>query len=86
MLTDDAFYNIIQEDDTDLVIYESNELLKQIHDKGYLDNKRLRHLTAYKAQLPIFYCLPKIHKRNTPLRPIVSPVHGPTHGISIIHT
>jgi len=55
MLTDDTFYNIIQEDDTDLVKYKSNELLKQIHEKGYLDNKQLRHLSAYKAQLPIFY-------------------------------
>ena len=83
MLTDDTFYNIIKDDDTDLVKYKSNDLLKQIHEKGYLDDKQLRHLSTYKAQLPIFYGLPKIHKPNAPLRPIVSQIHGPTHGINI---
>jgi hypothetical protein len=33
---------------------------------------------------PTFYGIPKIHKANYPLRPIVSQIHGPTSGISLL--
>lgn len=34
--------------------------------------------------LPMFYGLPKIHKTNAPLRPIVSCINSPNHSLAKI--
>ncbi|XP_047141171.1 uncharacterized protein LOC124816160 [Hydra vulgaris] len=38
--------------------------------------------TTIEARTPLFYSLPKIHKENTPLRPIVSGCGSPTDNLS----
>jgi len=39
-------------------------------------------LINYKPANPIFYGIPKIHKKEVPLRPIVSQINGPTYQIN----
>lgn len=39
-------------------------------------------LTQTDTTLPMFYGLPKIHKNNAPLRPIVSCVNSPNHSLA----
>ena len=39
-------------------------------------------LRSNKGVMPRFYGLPKIHKANLPLRPIVSFVNSPTYNLS----
>jgi hypothetical protein len=49
---------------------------------GHLPNFKVDDLIIRKPRTPIFYMLPKIHKANTPGRPIVSNTYGPTEPIS----
>ena len=66
-----------------------NNITKDVNDFVYqllLDNKikqdKYYWLHCSKAVIPRFYGLPKIHKVNVPLRPIVSFVNSPTYNIS----
>ena len=66
-----------------------NNITKDVNDFVYqllLDNKikqdKYYWLRCSKAVMPRFYGLPKIHKVNVPLRPIVSFVNSPTYNIS----
>ena len=66
-----------------------NNITKDVNDFVYqllLDNKIKQNkyywLHCSKAVMPRFYGLPKIHKVNVPLRPIVSFVNSPTYNIS----
>ena len=66
-----------------------NNITKDVNDFVYqllLDNKikqdKYYWLHCSKAVMPRFYGLPKIHKVNVPLRPIVSFVNSPTYNIS----
>jgi len=51
----------------------------KLMQEDYITEKQYRNLTAYKVKTPIFYGIPKIHKNNNPLRPIVSQIDGPTY-------
>ena len=66
-----------------------NNIAKDVNDFVYqllLDNKikqdKYYWLHCSKAVMPRFYGLPKVHKVNVPLRPIVSFVNSPTYNIS----
>ena len=66
-----------------------NNITKDVNDFIYqllLDNKIKQNkyywLHCSKAAVPRFYGLPKIHKVNVPLCPIVSFVNSPTYNIS----
>ena len=48
-----------------------------------IDDETKHHLTPPKpTRTPLFYGLPKVHKPNIPLRPIVSACHSPTDQLS----
>jgi len=51
-------------------------LNKKISDDVY------KHVYPSTAIIPQFYCLPKIHKNNTPGRPIVSTINSPVYLLS----
>ena len=66
-----------------------NNITKDVNDfvcQLLLDNKikqdKYYWLHCSKAVMPRFYGLPKIHRVNVPLRPIVSFVNAPTYNIS----
>lgn len=76
--------NIYQEmdvDNTDLVKNESDNLILDLFSSGFLNKKQSRFLTDFTPSCPIIYGIPKIHKDNLPLRPIVSQIDGPTSRI-----
>lgn len=59
-----------------------NELIKQLKLKKEIDEGVAKHLTTYNSVSAKLYCLPKIHKTNVPLRPIVSCVGCATYNLS----
>ena len=70
----------------------TSETLEQTVSGGLKETKTLRNLPSevYKGlfpkdtRLPEFYGLPKIHKQEAPLRPVVAAFNGPLTPISIL--
>jgi hypothetical protein len=84
MLEDINTYTRVERDDSHIVKADADKILRNLSDQKLLNTKQLRHLTKFTPVSPTFYGIPKIHKLNIPLRPIVSQIHGPTSGISLL--
>ena len=82
MLHDPLVYKKLVTDDTCEVKKKSDTLLRDLHIKNFINEKQTRNLTCYEAKCPVFYGIPKIHKKENPLRPIVSQINGPTYKIN----
>jgi len=50
----------------------------QLKNAGYFNDQHCEYITTFKPRYPIFYGLPKLHKLDWPLRPIVPQVIGPS--------
>lgn len=81
-LRDTETYTIKDKDDTTLVKSQADYLVNKLYNAKYLTYKQRRYLTNFKAKTPKFYGIPKIHKKDNPLRPIVSQIDGPTSKIN----
>lgn len=78
MLNDPITYCNTNLNDAEVIKARSDELIFELGDKGFLKRKQVKYLTNFDVRCPIFYGLPKVHKTNVPLRPIVSQINGPT--------
>lgn len=47
-----------------------------------IEEKLKDELTSYNSVAPRFYGLPKVHKKECPLRPVVSCIKAPTYNLS----
>lgn len=82
MLNDPIVYTRVDEDDTVSVKTNTDTLINNLFLRRFIDSKQLKYLTNFSPNTPIFYGLPKVHKPNWPLRPIVSQINGPTCRLS----
>ena len=82
MLTDINTYTEISQDDSLSVKLQSNRLLYSLKRQKYIDKRQYNHLTNYQVTCPIFYGIPKLHKSDIPLRPIVSQINSATYMIN----
>lgn len=82
MLNDPQVYTKLIEDDTVTIKTKIDDLFKQLNNNNKITNKQLNYLTNFIPTCPLFYGLPKVHKNNWPLRPIVSQINGPTCKLS----
>lgn len=78
MLNDTSVYTPVSHSDHMTVKDNADRLLTALYYDGFITEKQLRYLTDFSPRCPIFYGLPKVHKRNIPLRPIVSQINAPT--------
>ena len=78
MISDPITYTKTNIDDTVNTKQQADSLLLHLQNKGYINEKQLTYLTNFEPKCPIFYGIPKIHKPNWPLRPIVSQINGPS--------
>ena len=78
MLSDTQTYTTINQDKTLQTKEKADNAIYNLYKKGYLTKKQLNYFTNFEPKCPIFYGIPKIHKPNVPLRPIVSQINGPT--------
>ena len=82
MLNDKNTYTETNTDDTLETKDNANTLFQNLYYNDYVTKKQYNNLTNFHPNCPIFYGIPKIHKPNNPLRPIVSQINGPTSRVS----
>ena len=75
-------YRTVNKDPTDRLCRKLTDKLLVLKRNGSLDEKTYRKLRPQHKQPPRIYGLPKIHKPNIPLRPIVSCVNSFAYDLS----
>lgn len=71
-------YKILKDDPTKRVQVKNNLILKHLYEDGYISESKRISLSVHNSQPPRAYGLPKVHKPNFPLRPVISCVNCPT--------
>jgi hypothetical protein len=77
-LLDPTIYKKIPRDPTTRILRHANSLIKS----SSLDKNTKLKLHKSEALSPRLYGVPKIHKNNVPLRPIVNTIGSPTYNIA----
>ena len=80
-LQDSNTYTTLTEDTSSIIKKGADKLLLLLYNRNYINKKQYNNLTSITYQCPIFYGVPKIHKTNCPLRPIVSQTLGPCRSL-----
>ena len=83
LLDDTNTYRTIQSDPTNKLKNRLMSMLRKIKADTGMQENTYRKLYPTGARSPKFYGLPKIHKKNIPLRPIVSSIGSVTYGVAI---
>lgn len=60
----------------------SNYLVEKLYKEKVIDEPKRRSMTRHNTRLARIYALPKVHKLNAPLRPIVSTIDSPAAVLS----
>ena len=82
LLQDTNTYKVLNMDPTNSLKNKLITILKDIKQTGGLNNTKYKQLYLTSAVPPKFYGLPKIHKVDTSLRPIVSSRGSITYGVA----
>ena len=82
LLDDNNTYRPLKMDPTNRQKNRLINILRCIKTEGRLDDHTYRKLYPTGASSPKLYGLPKIHKKNNPLRPIVSSRGSVTYGVA----
>ena len=83
MLGDQDTYQPMAKDPTTTSLENRmNSVLLRLQREGRLSSKTYYHLRSSAAGVPRLYGLPKVHKPDVPLRPIVSFLSSPTYALS----
>ena len=75
-------YRTIPSDPTNKLKNKLINKLTKIKTDTRMDDNTYRRMYPTGTVVPKFYGLPKIHKKNTPLRPIVSSIGSVTYGVA----
>ena len=82
LLSDQATYELIDKDPTTRHTKRLVDLLKDLKANGVITQEQYRHLYPTTSEVPKFYGLPKVHKQETPLRPIVASRGSITYNVA----
>ena len=82
LLDDTNTYKPITTDPTTKLKNRLINILKMMKGEGNIDENTYRKIYSTGASAPKFYGLPKIHKEDVPLRPIVSSIGSVTYGVT----
>ena len=82
MLSDTSTYKPLSKDPNSALQWKMNSLLISLHKSGNLSDYHYHKLCDSAGHIPLLYALPKIHKQDVPLRPIVSFISSPTYSLS----
>ena len=74
-------YRSITKDPTNSIKNKLINILKRVKNQTGLDSNTYKSMYPTGCVPPKFYCLPKIHKPDTSLRPIVSSCGSVTYGV-----
>ena len=82
MLSDTVTYTEISNIDLKTATSQIDDIIERLHQNNYISKKQKRYLSRCRPKVPILYGLPKIHKNNWPLRPIVSQIDSPAYKLN----
>ncbi len=82
LLSDKNTYTVLKSDPTGKTQRGLNAKLLLLKKSNIISETTYKMLYSSDGLSPCFYGLPKIHKPEIPLRPIVSFVNSPTYGVS----
>ncbi|CAF1449750.1 unnamed protein product [Adineta ricciae] len=84
MMKTDAYQDLKGRNPLDALVSRTNEFLYAIWVNKHITQKHCENLKIQRSETELahLYFLPKAHKPNTPLRPIVAGMKSPTIGIS----
>ena len=82
LLRDTETYQTLDTDPSKTTVNCINQKLKHLNDKDKLEETSYNRIRSNIASTTKFYGLPKIHKENMPLRPIVSLPGSPMYELS----
>lgn len=83
ILSDENSYKKLNRDPTSTFQQKANKIVSELKSKKYITDEVAKTLTIYNQNSPKFYGLPKIHKPNLSLRPIISSINSPNSKISL---
>ena len=75
-------YHKLQRDPTSRIEKKVSDSIKKVYQLEKLSDRLKDHLTPKFSNPPQIYGLPKIHKENIPLRPIVAAIGSPTYHLA----
>lgn len=81
ILNDTKVYRKIRKDPTIILQTRNNNFIQMLANDMYLNLKQAQDLKIRNALPPKIYGLPKLHKENIPLRPIVSSIQSPFYAL-----
>lgn len=82
LLSDERTYQLVKSDPTTTIQNKLNKIIKSLATSNVFSKEEVKSLKCENGVFPKLYCLPKIHKENLPLRPIVSFIGSPTYKVS----
>ena len=82
LVNDESVYIEIPYDITNKLLATLTKVTKKLIDEGELNPKVRRSLIPGTAKAPTFTGLPKIHKTDVPLRPIINNIGSPLYGLA----
>ena len=82
LLNDTTTYEPLRIDPTNKTEKTVNQFVSGLRKKEKISVQDWFKLKSWDSRAPRLYGLPKIHKTNVPLRPIVSFIESPTYGLS----
>ena len=82
MLEDPQSYKQLRGDPTSTLQQKANKLVTSLKNEHFIDEQTAKSLMLYSATSPKFYVLPKIHKPQLKLRPIISSIDCPNSRLS----
>ena len=81
-LSDESTYRLLEKDPTPSLQRKMNATLLQLKKDRKIPTTKYNTLRCSSGRIPSIYGLPKIHKPDIPLRPIVSFYSSPTYELS----
>jgi len=82
LLDDNNTYTKLPKDPTRQIEKQVRDCISKWHTNKLIDDKTKDKLIVRNSLPPKIYFLPKIHKKDLPLRPIVSSIQSPTYNLS----
>ncbi|XP_072019690.1 uncharacterized protein [Amphiura filiformis] len=81
LLSEGDTYQVMKKDPTLSLERKIGKAISEFKEQNKVDKKKASHLTPKHTVSPRIYGLPKIHKENMPLRPIVSSINSPCYNL-----
>lgn len=82
LLSNTNTYKMISRDPTEGFQKKNNNIVDRLLILGLIDIATSYRLRAHSSQCPRIYGLPKAHKENLPLRPVVPNINAPSYTLS----